>query len=271
MKKLIREKINYFQHYFLEWAYFSIVSFSKYLVLPAVLWIIYLVTIFFLSVIIFSWFRSSVIPKNVLRESIQFDYLSHNPTANISLFRPNKQWENFLLHKNSKSTKNKQRFLKGGISYDIDAELILAKSTRNYESDRMSIILSLFNEAGEITAKSIRPIILPYQTPLSLTLETILRFPLYAIGYLGVGETSKVKLCLMNDYIEPNNYFSPTQSIQINISSSEIDLQNFYITVLPKLNGIRFFLILKKRELNFILLFSFILHIYTICNDLLKF
>ena len=149
MKKFLDEKIVVLQNSIQNWIYCSIVFCSKYLVIPAILLIIYVSTILFLSIIIFLWFRSAVMPKNVLRESIQFNYLSHTPTANLSFFQAHKQWENFLLQRTTKQTKiNQKRFMKSGVSYNIDAELILAKSKRNYENNKISIILSLFDATG---------------------------------------------------------------------------------------------------------------------------
>jgi hypothetical protein len=231
-----------------------------------------LLTIFYVMVFISMLFTyityNSILPKSILNEPIYFDYSLSPPIARIYLSSQEKQWE-YIKTKNNKGSNTipfnteyindddispivameDKRFLKSGSIYFIDSKFVLAKSPRNFDIGKFMIHSTLFDSSGAAVAKSARPVVMPYQSPLSLSLLSYCTFPMRFIGgVLGIGgrgiddgETAYVHVTLMNNYKEPVLVFPSTNYIELTLSSSIFDISEVFLTVMPELKGITYY------------------------------
>ena len=175
-------------------------------------------------------------PKNVLlREPLYFDYSIEKPEAKITLLAAEKQWEytNEKRNENLERYKNKERFLKHGVSYVISIEMTLPKSNRNKELAKFMLNTRAIDISGSNVASSSRPIIVPYQSRITKLLEGIVFWPLREIGLMKSSETIRVREELMNNYMEN---VEPTDKFEFTLSTNKADIEGVYLSIFPRLN-----------------------------------
>lgn len=178
-----------------------------------------------------------MVPRALIHERIYFDYISEQPTATIKLHSAMQQW-NYIKNELIEDTSTKRRFLKAGSNYDIHAVFTVAKSARNYDIGTSAFSLKVVDAAGETIAKSVRALVIPYQHPMSLLLESVTYFPWRATRSWNMAETVDIWVNLMPDYREPTYLLPPTDSLEITLAVPVMDLSHAYVTVMPKLYGI---------------------------------
>eukprot|EP01032_Pedospumella_encystans_P010376 gene10376-12132_t len=136
----------------------------------------------------------------------------------------------------------KRRFLKADSFYDIHGVFTVAKSARNYDIGTSALTVKTIDASGDLVAKSVRALIIPYQHPMSLLLESMAFFPARVLGAVHVAETVDVWVNLMSGYHEPGYTLPPTDAIELYLNAPVMDLQYAYITVMPKLRGVVYYM-----------------------------
>eukprot|EP01032_Pedospumella_encystans_P011096 gene11096-12929_t len=136
----------------------------------------------------------------------------------------------------------KRRFLKADSFYDIHGTFTVAKSARNYDIGTSALTVKTTDASGDLVAKSVRALIIPYQHPMSLLLESMAFFPARMLGAAQVAETVDVWVNLMSGYHEPGYTLPPTDAIELYLNAPVMDLQYAYITVMPKLRGVVYYM-----------------------------
>lgn len=120
----------------------------------------------------------------------------------------------------------------------MHATFTIAKSARNYDIGASAVTVKTIDTSGVVAAKSVRALVIPYQHPMSLFLESVVYFPWRAVGSIKTAETVDVYVDLMKNYHEPASMLPPTDSIELHLSQPVMDLSFVYITVMPKLSGV---------------------------------
>jgi hypothetical protein len=190
-----------------------------------------------ISVIVNIYLRRVMVPKALIHERVYFNYVSESPTASVNLFSAGKQWD-YMRDGAVVDTGTARRFLKVDNGYDIHCTFTVAKSARNYDISTTPITLKMVDATGETVAKSVRAIVIPYQHPMSLLLESVTFFPWRATRYMDTAETADIWVNLMSDYKEPGPLMPPTASIELTLSVPAMDMSHAYVTVMPRLRGI---------------------------------
>ena len=188
-----------------------------------------------ISAIINIYLRRAMVPKALIHERVFFNHVSDEPTSVIRLHSALKQWD--YVRDDIIADSYGRRFLKFGNAYDIHCTFTLSKSLRNYEIGATPVTLKMVDTTGETVAKSIRALIIPYQHPMSLLLESVFYFPCRALGYMNRAETVDVRVNLMVNYKEPTASMPPTESLELTLTAPILDISEVYITVMPKLWG----------------------------------
>jgi hypothetical protein len=97
---------------------------------------------------------------------------------------------------------------------------------------------TLFDTKGEAIAQSSRPVVIPYQSDVSLFIESVCKYPLRAFGLVDTTETSEVQVTVMNDYLEPTHINAATEYLELVLSTSDVDIYESHVSVMPALSGI---------------------------------
>jgi hypothetical protein len=209
------------------------------------------------SSIIYLYMRSIIVPKALLNEPIYFDYTNNSqPIARINLFSQQRQWHyvhpdeyplddsmhhayqsdpaviSKLKHPGSWS----RRFMQDGTQYSIDVSLSLPKSPRNMHHGKFMLYLTTFDTNLLAVAKSSRPVIVPYQSWISVLLDTLTHYPLYLFRMDNLHEISQVSVNMMNQYIETKHKI--TQHLEFTLSTADVDISSLVVTVMPRLTGL---------------------------------
>lgn len=190
-----------------------------------------------ISFVIMVYFKRKAIPVSIIQQPLYFNHFDQPSNANIQLLASLKQWT--FLKDNLISEKHKvDRYFSVQQGYDIYAIFNIAKSPRNFELGTMAVKTLLIDATGEVIAKSIRPIVIPYQSALSLWLESMVLFPLRILGSISISEVTMVTINLLDNYIEPIYSLPATGSIELVLSTPAMDITSAYLTILPKLSGL---------------------------------
>jgi len=146
------------------------------------------------------YIRRALVPKALIHERVYFNYVYDPPRAQVNLLSANKQWNYInsrsggaaattVLGRSDESNadelassyeyvkRDRARFLKTDSEYDIHGVFIVAKSDRNFDIGSAAVTLNMVDSSGEVVARSVRPIVMPYQSPTSLFLEAVTLFP----------------------------------------------------------------------------------------------
>lgn len=202
-------------------------------VIPLVKLSISLSVMFFTSLIFYFVLYRLLIPKDMINEPIFFNYNAKLPTARINLLSEEKQWEYYRSGEPFKQTCG--TFFKSQAKYDISLQFGVSKSEHNQERRRCMVTVSMIDCAGDVLAQSTRPLIVPYHSKVMSTMDVILFWPKYIIGY---GEIESLTLSMMNNFRETNQLNIPTEYIEITLSSHDLDIESSSITILPLPAGI---------------------------------
>lgn len=219
------------------------------IIIPSVQIVAVMCLVFFLSVILFWYLRSSWIPKAILHEPIHFDYSNSPFHASIALPSVEKQW-NYAASKFGDPTndvttnvttiaqqKPTQVLHRGGI-YDIDLVFTLAKSKKNYETATSPVKISMLDAYENLIAVSSRALVIPYQSDVSLFWEAIYLLPWRLAASMPIQEVVRVEVRAMSEYQESYLRTQATQMIRITMDRPWMDIQSATITILPKLSGL---------------------------------
>jgi len=189
------------------------------------------------------WYRRTL-PRLLIEEKVYFDFSQDHPTASISLISPERQWEKLVNLKQSCAERSSD--LIRGKYYDISVSAKLSKSLSNMALAKTSLQTRIIDCNGQTIAQSIRPLVIPYQSGLSLQLESVLMFPARFTGYLPKEEYFWVDISLMDNYQEPfhTSTLVKAQRVELQLHNVEIDLMDMLLRISPRLTYISY--LLKK-------------------------
>lgn len=195
---------------------------------------------FVFAVLIFLLMRGALIPKAIHEETVFFDFAPEDPSINkpfasIDLLTTRKQWQSTnLTFTNIEPASRALTMLQ---EYSIQVSMRLSHSPRNYDIGKFMLYAKLRDSAGEMLASSSRPIVVRYRSPLSLTLEVILLWPLHLTGILT--ESQDVSVELFNNFQEGRLH--PAAKVDLSLSRSDPDIEHVQLSLLPQLRGLQHF------------------------------
>ena len=108
---------------------------------------------------------------------------------------------------------------------------------RNIQLGKFMTYVNIYDSDGIRLANSSRPVVLPYEAPSTLFLTSLLRFPWAFVGLLDPSEQYTINVQLINNFIEPTSGYPPTETIELSLSTNEIDVADAHLTVMPLLTG----------------------------------
>lgn len=231
------------------------------LLFPLLLLVFSISTIVVISMVSYLYIRYSIVPKAIIHEPIFFNFAYANPRAQINLFTTKQQWSSARENRfqqawqsNGDSLKSdtphsqiplsrlasvpSAKQFKSGMSYNFETTLRISKSARNMNIGIFMIYLNIIDSTGETIANSSRPVSIPYQSPISLILENVYRSPFVFLGLFHRVETTEVKVPMINSFTEPTFTLPPTETLELSLSSGNVDLAAAHLTVMPVLNGV---------------------------------
>lgn len=219
------------------------------IVLPALLMVVRVSFFFLASVALYTLLYFYLIPRALVKEPIYFDYSSSPPTATLNLFSAHKQWEyvsgglnagTTLEDSSSPGSGSSSQFLRSDFVYSLDVGFTMAKSQRNFDLGKFMSTVSLIDGTGDLIAKSSRPVVMPYQSSVTLFLDSVIKFPCRIVGICSLNEDVIVHVPMMTEYREPKT--SSTESIELTLSSDKADIGAVEVTIMPLLRGIVYFM-----------------------------
>ena len=99
------------------------------------------------------------------------------------------------------------------------------------------ITLKLVDNSGEMIASSARPVAIPFQSPISLFLDAVTKFPLRLFGFVETAETVSVAVNFMTNYMDTSAISPPTTQLEFFASSADVDIVETRLTIMPSLSG----------------------------------
>jgi hypothetical protein len=208
------------------------------ILIPIVQLIVFLGLVVGISVVINLYLRRALVPKALIHEQVFFNYVMDPPTAVVRFDSSFKQWEYLRTPDKGGTLPGTARFLRVQRGYDIHCTVTVAKSARNFDISLTPITLKLVDATGETLASSSRAIVIPYQHPMSLLLESVTFFPWRATRYVDRAETVDVWVDLMREYKEPGLTRPPAEALELTLSPPVMDISYAHVTVMPQLTGI---------------------------------
>jgi len=205
-----------------------------------------------ISIVLYTLWYRKVVPKYAIEERIYFDFSHSQPRASMSLIcSSEKQWDKLNTPHHHACSKKAEELI-GGNFYDFSARVKLSKSFRNMELAKSALVTKIVDCNGQTIAKSVRPLIVPYQSWISLQMESVLFFPLRVLGYIPKEEFTFVEVSLLDNYQEPVSGGSlfKAHNIELELHRGEIELQDFFLKISPRLSVIRYyyFVIIIQNE-----------------------
>lgn len=215
------------------------------ILIPGILLLARLLFFFLSSVGMYSLLYLYLMPRALVKEPIYFDYGSSPPTATLNLYSAHKQWEYVSGGLNAgtatdDTTAASSQFLRSDFAYSVDIGFTLAKSRRNYEIGKFMATVSLVDNTGDLIAKSSRPVVMPYQSSVTLFLDSISKYPCRIIGICDQNEVVSVHVPMMTEYREPKTH--ATESLDLTLSSDKADIGAVEVTIMPVLRGVVYFM-----------------------------
>lgn len=216
------------------------------------------------------------VPKQLLREPVYFDFRPSRPTATIRLGSRETQWrylkpvpispvrgvnaeviyesQQHDVGKNDidvlpiegdntilSAAINAERVLLPLSTYNIDGTLKFSRSPRNYQLGKVVVTLTVIDASDEAIAESVRTVAIPFKSSQNKIFEDIYSSVLRFIGLhssSAVVDSESVYVILMNNFVEPALSNPPSSTLELSLSTSDIDLLGMEIRISPVLGSI---------------------------------
>ena len=259
--------------------------FALALAVPLLKIISFLGIVLLASILLYSYLRVALVPKALIDEELHFDYTAAQPIARLRVSAASQQWNdniyaaqakmkisgfdsgsyNYLRLHESSSIPAPQ-YLKAGHLYDVDVVFSIVKSARSFSIGTMPVTARLVGSHGQVAASSARAVVMPYQSPASLLVESLLLLPARMLGYLPTHESVSVRVNFMRGFREPvastGDTATATQAastedmvsgmgpafpiasrastdvVEVLLSAPAMDVLSAHLTVMPRLVGI---------------------------------
>ena len=190
------------------------------------------ITFIFLTFVAYIILFIYISPSVVYKGNLFFDFTAERPIAQINLLSSQNQWN---YHHVTRADKSNSRYLQSSQVYEISCSFSLSKSPTNLNLLKFMANLSTIDSTGSVIATSIRPVILPYQSFITLTSDAIIKWPFYVFGLSR--ESVVIPVLFMANYQEPPRHMSPTSSV-VMILSHGADVEAAAISIIPVVSGI---------------------------------
>jgi hypothetical protein len=141
---------------------------------------------------------------------------------------------------NADASSSSNNFLRSDFAYSLDVAFTLSKSQRNFELGKFMASIQLVDNTGDVVAKSSRPVVMPYQSPVTLFMDSVAKFPCRVVGLCAPSEVVTVHVPMMTEYREPKA--TSTESIELTLSSDTADISAVEVTIMPVLKGLIYFM-----------------------------
>ena len=102
--------------------------------------------------------------------------------------------------------KGRKSFLRSGSRYTVDVKFGLSTSPKNIQRGKFMVTTTVFDTSGDAVAKSSRPVVIPYQSALTLVVDAAVKYPMRAFGLLRSAEVMDVHVPVMNDFKESKQH-----------------------------------------------------------------
>jgi hypothetical protein len=181
------------------------------------------------------------VPKAFVNEPVYFDYSTQPIVAHVSFSGLNYQQQYTQVNSKGMAKNDEVPFLKHGRFYSVDMSISLAKSNKNFLLGSSALTLTVIDASGEATARSTRPLVMPYQSAPSLWIESVALQPFRLCGLIQTTEFVTVHIPLMNNYQEPAPHRPHTNLLELSLSldsATQMDILDAHITVLPRVTGL---------------------------------
>lgn len=141
------------------------------------------------------------------------------------------------------------RFLRAGFRYSIDLIFGLANSPKNLLLGKFMVHAKVVDSEGDAVATSSRPVVVPYQSHITLLLDSLVKYPLRLLGLLKISEITNVVIPIMNEFREPLEVVTmstlsgipvTTEYLELQLSSADVDIDYVVVTVMPTLTGVTY-------------------------------
>lgn len=187
------------------------------------------------SIVFIHIFFQSYRPKTILREPIFIDYSKVNPVANISLWSVENQWR--YVSNRQPSSYSDQRF-RPESKYTLLVDFEIPYSSRNMERGHFMSKLSIVDSSYEVIAFSSRPVVLPFKSTFTRIVDSVLYYPLYALGYSFWNDATIVTVNYMNEYQESKSSYPFTRFVELSLETADVDINKVELSILPSLSGL---------------------------------
>lgn len=195
--------------------------------------------IFGLSVVTYVLWYRKVVPKALIEEKVYFDFGLTEPRASISLVQKERTWEN--LQNVIPPCQHSSSALISGNYYDFILSVKVPKSIRNMKLLKTSVNFRVIDCNGQTIANSVRPLTVPFQSVISLYLESLLLFPVRFLGYFPSEEFTIRKINLLDNFKEASGRNNQIRShrIELQLASADLDIAETNLYISPRLSTIR--------------------------------
>ena len=158
----------------------------------------------------------------------------------------------------SETQQGKKQFLRAGFRYSIDIIFGLARSPKNLLLGKFMVFAKVINSEGNAVATSSRPVVVPYQSYITLLLDAVVKYPLRFLGLLKISEVNDVHIPIMNEFREPLESVTSgtlpgipitTEYLELQLSSADVDIDYAVVTLMPMLTGLTYVELMKALSL----------------------
>ena len=228
-----------------------------------------------------------LLPQALMSEPLYFDFSQSTPIAKLNILSRERQWyytgdyasarkrqgtdstpivsppinDETLTHRMNtirnrvkfatvtEIQQGKKQFLRAGFRYSIDVIFGLARSPKNLLLGKFMVFAKVINSEGNTVATSTRPVVIPYQSYITLFLDAVVKYPLRSLGLLRISEVNDVHIPIMNEFREPLESVTSgtlpgipitTEYLELQLSSANVDIDYAMVTLMPMLTGLTY-------------------------------
>lgn len=233
-----------------RWSYQSIInrllSVVVSFIIPLTLGSVVLFITFISSIFFARYLRTNFIPQAVFNQEIYFDFQSVPYPKSIIKFGESptdfKQWDFLKNTEKINFPSWDTKYLQRGANYDIYAEFKIPYAHDNINLGSFMTRITTIDSTGDVTAKSLRHVSIPYRSTTTLLLDSFLLYPFRLLKLDSAEEVAKIKVSLLPHFIEPISSERRTSFIEIEILQNKLYIQNCELSIIPIFTGISYYL-----------------------------
>lgn len=191
------------------------------------------------SALICRYIYTSLVPTNAIVEVAHFDFRLDQPRAQVKLGGTESQWlrlKDIPSNLDVKQSPVTTRALYPGSKYDINAFLYFAKSPRNFQLGKVVLTLNVIDRSGDAIAYSVRTIPIAYQTLYLKVAEELSAKVLQIFGVPSHVTLESDTASLMNNFVEPAQSQPPSDLLDLELSTNEVDLLRMEVVIAPQMS-----------------------------------